>query len=270
MKPNTTVEPRKINAKKHFLLMMLLGGVILGVAIYANMWKENRRATEVVVDGNRILAAKDILTLATVPDNSLMFNLDLYAIEQRVRKNPYVKSVAVHRDIPNRIRISIEERVPVAAVVMDRLYYLDADGYVLPPARSQSIFDLPVLTGLPSGEFVSGVRTKNRDAFDALSILAVAREIDDELYRNISEIHFEENRDAVFYTAEFGIPVVLGREQVGINLVKFDSFWKSIVVKSGAQQLQYIDLRFEDQVVVRFSVLSEAKNLTSSVSKKAL
>ncbi len=253
MKSSPTGEPKKINAKKHFLLMILLGGGILGVAIYANVWKESRRATDVVVEGNRILAAKDILTLAAVPGNGLMFELDLYAIEQRVNKNPYVKSVAVHRDIPDRIRISIEERVPVAIVVMDRLYYIDAEGYVLPPARSQSIFDLPVLTGLPSGEFVSGVRTKNRDALDALSILAVAQEIDEELYRNISEIHFEENKDAVFYTSEFGIPVVLGREQVGINLVKFDSFWKSVVAKNGAQQLQYIDLRFEDQVVVRWN-----------------
>ncbi len=253
MKSSPTGEPKKINAKKHFLLMILLGGGILGVAIFANVWKESRRATDVVVEGNRILAAKDILTLAAVPGNGLMFELDLYAIEQRVNKNPYVKSVAVHRDIPDRIRISIEERVPVAIVVMDRLYYIDAEGYVLPPARSQSIFDLPVLTGLPSGEFVSGVRTKNRDALDALSILAVAQEIDEELYRNISEIHFEENKDAVFYTSEFGIPVVLGREQVGINLVKFDSFWKAVVAKNGAQQLQYIDLRFEDQVVVRWN-----------------
>lgn len=253
MNPNTTGQTKKTNAKKHFLLMILLGGALLGVAVYANVWKENRRATEVVVEGNRILVGKDILTLAAVPGNSLMFDLDLYAIERRVAKNPYIKSVAVHRDIPNRVRISIEERIPVAAVVIDRLYYLDADGYVLPPAQSQSIFDLPVLTGLPPGEFVSGVRTKNRDALDAILILSVAQEIDDELYRNISEIHFDENKDPVFYTAEFGIPVVLGREQVGINLVKFDSFWKSVVAKYGVHQLQYIDLRFEDQVVVRWN-----------------
>ncbi|MEO8167604.1 MAG: cell division protein FtsQ/DivIB, partial [bacterium] len=87
----------------------------------------------------------------------------------------------------------------------------------------------------------------------SISILAAAREINEELYRNISEIHFEEHQDPIFYTAEFGIPVVIGREQVGINLVKFESFWKSVVAKSGAQQLQYIDLRFEDQVVVRWN-----------------
>ncbi len=253
MKPIQTGDSKKPGAKKHFLLMILLAVVLSGIAIYANVWKESSRATEIVVEGNRILATKDILILAAVPHNSLMFDLDLYAIEKRIRKSPYVKSVAVHRDIPNRLRISIEERAPVAAVAMDRVFYLDAGGYVLPPARSEYIFDLPVLTGLPSGEFVSGVRTKNHDALDAISILAVAQEINEELYKNISEIHFEENRDPIFYTAEFGIPVVIGREQVGLNLVKFDGFWKSVIAKSGAQQLQYIDLRFEDQVVVRWN-----------------
>jgi cell division septal protein FtsQ len=162
--------------------------------------------------------------------------------------------VAVHRDIPNRVRISIEERIPVAAIVLDKLYYLDSEGYVLPPARSQFIFDLPVLTGaLPENEFAAGKQTKNKNVRDALYVLSVAKDVDEEMYRNISELRLDGMKDFVFYTAEFGIPVVLGREQVGPRLVKFDSFWKSVVVRNGASELQYIDLRFEDQVVVRWN-----------------
>ncbi len=73
------------------------------------------------------------------------------------------------------------------------------------------------------------------------------------LYLNISEINVKNNGDFVFYTSEFGIPVVLGRTQVGTRLVKFDVFWKSVVASQGAHELLYIDLRFEDQVVVRWN-----------------
>lgn len=254
--------PKTSGAKKQFLLMALLVLVLTGVAIYANVWKENRRVAEVVVEGNRILAAKDILVQAKVPANSLMFELDLYAIEQRVLKNDYVKSVAVHRDIPNRVRISIEERVPVAAMVLDRLYYLDAEGYVLPPARSQFIFDLPVLAGvLPENEFAAGKQTKNSNVRDALYVLSVAKDVDEEMYRNISELRLDGNKDFVFYTAEFGIPVILGRDEIGTRLVKFESFWKSVVARQGADQLQYIDLRFDEQVVVRWN---SEKQMTKS------
>jgi cell division protein FtsQ len=244
---------------------------VLSVAVYANMWKENRRVAEVVVEGNRIIPAKDILTLAKVPANSLLFDLDLYEIEQRVVKNEFVKSAAVHRDIPNRVRITVEERVPVAAMTMnDRLYYLDAEGNVLPPARSQFIFDLPVLTGsLPAAEFVAGKPTKNREALEALYILSVAKEVDEDLYGNISEIRLASGTDCMMYTSDAGIPVIIGRDNIGAKLVKFDAFWRSIVARQGADALQYIDLRFDDQVVVS-SILSGAKNLGLTAPEKRL
>ncbi len=251
----------KPSTKKHFLWMASLVIVALCVAVYANVWKENSRVAEVVVEENRIIPANDILALAKVPANSLMFDLDLYAIEQRVETNPFVKSASVHRDVPNRVRIVVEERVPVAAMTMNgRLSYIDAGGYVLPPARSQFIFDLPVLTGtLPADEFSVGKPTRNRNALDALNLLSVAKQVDEDLYRNISEIRFDGEKDIVFYTAEFGVPVIIGRSGVGQMLVRFDAFWRSIVARQGADALQYIDARFEDQVLVRHSASVEKR-----------
>ena len=123
--------------------------------------------------------------------------------------------------------------------------------------RSQFAFDLPVLAGLQStAEFVAGKPTKNRGALDALNLLAMAKEIDDDLYRNISEIRLDGGSDLLFYTAESGVPVIIGRSNVGSKLVKLDAFWRSVVPLQGAARLQYIDLRFEDQVVVRWSTTS--------------
>jgi cell division protein FtsQ len=251
---NTPETIKKASAKKHFLLMALLVIVVVVVAVYANMWKENRGVGEVVVEGNKIISTKDILAIAKVPSGAMMFELDLFAIEQRVMKNEFVKSVAVHRDVPNRVRISIEERVPVAAMVMDKLQYLDAEGYVLPPARSLFIFDLPVLSGsLPKDELLAGKQTKNKNVLDALYMLSVAKEVDEEMYRNISEIRIDGGKDLMFYTAEFGIPVIVGRGSIGTKMVKFDGFWREVVARNGAHDLQYIDLRYDEQVVVRWS-----------------
>lgn len=259
------VQPEKRpSVKKHFVVMFVLATAVLGLAVYANMWKESRRVASVVAEGNAIVSTRDILALAQVPANSLLFDLDLYAIEQRVLKNEYVKSVAVHRDIPNRVRIVIEERTPVAAMVAERLYYLDAEGFVLPSVRSPHIFDLPVLTGsFPSAEIRAGKQTRNHSILDALYILSVAKEVDEEMYRNISELHLQENRGFVFYTSESGIPVIFGRGQAGTKLVLFDGFWKSIVTREGAQGLQYIDLRFDDRVVVRWSTASQGNRQSS-------
>jgi cell division protein FtsQ len=256
----TKTQQPNTSAKKHFLLMALLALLAFGAAVYANIWKGNRRVEEVVVEGNRVIPSREILALAKVPANALLFELNLFEIEQRVEKNEFVKSATVHRDIPNRVRLTVEERIPVAALTMnDRLYYLDADGFVLPPARSQFIFDLPVLTGaLPTGELIAGKQTKNRSVLDALHVLALAREVDEDVHSNISEIRLDGRRldsasgaAMMMYTSDAAVPVIIGRANVGAQLVKFAAFWKEVVARQGAEKLQYIDLRFEEQVVVR-------------------
>ncbi len=160
----------------------------------------------------------------------------------------------MNREAPNTIRISVEERQPVAAMALDRLVYLDGDGFILPPARSEYLFDLPVITGLArSKELAPGKQTFNTDIRDALEILSMAQLIDDELYRKISEVHVERGKDIMLYTAENGVPVVFGRGDAAAKLVKFETFWDEFVAHHGASELQYVDLRYEDQVVVRWN-----------------
>ena len=57
-------EQKSSKAKTHFVVMtfLFLGGI--GLAVYANTWKEQRRVGEVVVEGNRIVPSKEILALA--------------------------------------------------------------------------------------------------------------------------------------------------------------------------------------------------------------
>lgn len=235
--------------------MAVLAFLAFGAAIYANFWKENRRVEEVVVEGNRVIPSRDILALAKVPANALLFDLDLFEIERRVETNDFVKSAAVHRDIPHRVRITVEERIPVAAMTLNgRLYYLDDEGFVLPPTRSPFIFDLPVLTGSESSnEFVPGKQTKNRNALEALRILAIAKDISQDVYGNISEIRLDGGADIILYTSDGAVPVLLARDNIGAQLVTFEAFWHSEVARRGADQLQVVDLRFEHQVVVRWN-----------------
>jgi cell division septal protein FtsQ len=147
----------------------------------------------------------------------------------------------------------VVERVPVAAVVTERILYLDAEGYVLPPVVSENIFDLPVLTGtLPQNLFVPGRQIGTQDVKEGLNVLITVLTIDDELSRRISEIHLEGGGNMTLYAAEYGVPILFGQGDVVPKIVKLASFWREVVSRRGAHGLQYIDLRFDDQVVVRW------------------
>lgn len=247
------VQAKSKRSVGRILLMVVLVIALLAAAVWANLWKGDLRVEEVTVEGNRIVETQRILSLAGITTGQKLFDVNLFAAREKVEKNSFIRSASMNRHVPGRITITVQEREPLAALVMEKMLYVDDEGMVLPSVRSENIFDLPVITGtLKGGEIVPGKMVTSSHLRDALAVLRIARELGDELYRRISEVRAEEGRDILFYTAEHGVPVFLGRGDIGIRLLKFDAFWKQEVSRQGAAELQYIDLRFQDQVVVRW------------------
>jgi cell division protein FtsQ len=235
------------------LVTALLVGGVAAMAVTANAWKREFRVLHVRTEGNGIVADSDIVRMASVPRNSRLFDLDLSMVRGRVEQNPFMKSVAVERDLPDGLTITVEERKPVAALVAERILYLDAEGYVLPPVRTGNIADLPVITGEAGGtDSAPGRRVRSRRLREALEILTTAQRVGDDLYHMISEVHCSPDSTFVLFTTESGVPVAFGRGDVAAKLVKFDGFWKQVALQRGAAQLKTVDIRFADQVVVRW------------------
>lgn len=234
--------------------MVLLLVAMVGVALGAHMWTRDLAVREIKTEGNRIVPSSEILNLAAIPKNQRLFDVDLNQARKRVQANQFIRTVSVNRDVPDRISITVDERVPVAAIPGDRMLYIDADGVILPPARSEYIFDLPVLTGaIPLSECVPGKRVTSDVLREALQIVVTTQKLSDDFYRLVSEVHIDPAHSIELFTSESGVPVLFGRGDVPAKLVKLEAFWKEFVSQRGAGELQYIDLRFEDQVVVRWN-----------------
>lgn len=223
------------------------------LAVGANSWKRELRVARIRAEGNRIVSEREIFRLAGIPKNERLFALDLNAIRQRIEQHPYVRSASVNRDAPDGITITIEERVPIAAIALDRMLYIDAEGVVLPAGGSGEAPDLPVVTGdLPAAGCVPGKRVTAENVQEAIEILTTARKIGDDLYHLISEVHLDRGKDIVLITAESGVPVAFGHGNVAMKLLTLDGFWKEIVGERGAADLRTVDIRFADQVVARW------------------
>jgi cell division protein FtsQ len=240
------------------MVMALLVVVTVGIALGANLWTRDLTVREIRTGGNRILTSNEILALAAIPKNQKLFDVDLNQARKRLQANQFIRSVSVNRDVPDQISITVEERVPIAAIAGDKMLYIDADGVVLPPVRSEYIFDLPVLTGaLPLAECIPGKRVTSDVFREALQIVSTAQKISDDFYRLISEVHIDSGQSIELFTSEAGVPVIFGRGDVAAKMVRLEAFWKEFVSQRGAGELQYIDLRFEDQVVVRWAPTAE-------------
>ncbi len=242
-----------------FISLLLLGGLLVAGA---NFWKSSLTVHRVLVYGNNVVQTNEILQLAHIPDAYRMYDLDLMKIQKDVISHYFIKEVVVERDLPSTIRITVMERTPVAMINTGELRYLDPEGVVLPHSVSGELFDLPLISGIPSDASPRiGATLTHPDVQEALTILSTARLVRKEMFHLISEVRLRDGGDIVLYTAEGSIPILYGRGHAASKLVRLETFWNGIVQERGPRSVQYIDIRFDDQVIVHWKEPLEKSKL---------
>jgi cell division septal protein FtsQ len=95
--------------------------------------------TAVEVRGAERASKDDIERLvSTQTEKSGAWSADLQEIKASIEKLPFVKSAAISRVLPDGIRVTVNERIPLAIVKLDRGNFLiDEEGAVLGPAASE-------------------------------------------------------------------------------------------------------------------------------------
>jgi cell division protein FtsQ len=234
-----------------FLGLLILA---VGLVISANLWKSNLKVKRVTIEGNRIVETAELMQLVKIPKNAQLQDIDLMAVRHNVLSHHFIKDAVVERDLPATLKITVKERVPLAIINSSQILYIDEDGVILPHSISMQLFDLPVLTGMPDGITLKpGTKIDSPDIEEALQILASSKLVSNDLYHLISEVRLRNGGDIVLYSTEWGVPIIFGHGEIASKLVRLEAFWNDIVRERGSENLQYVDLRFDDQVVVRWN-----------------
>ena len=231
-----------------------LGLLAIALVVASNLWKSNLKVKRVTIEGNRIVETAELTQLIKVPKNTQLQEIDLMAVRRDIMSHHFIKDAVVERDLPATLKVTVKERVPLAIINSTEILYLDEDGVVLPHSISKQLFDLPVLTGMPEGlALMPGATLKNADIQEALRVLASSKLVSKELYHLISEVRLRNGGDIVLYASEWGVPIIFGRGEIANKLVRLEAFWNDVVHERGSDNLQYVDLRFDDQVIVRWN-----------------
>jgi cell division septal protein FtsQ len=232
-----------------------VGGVMIALFVLSLQWKDARKVAKVVVENAAIFSEKNVRARAKVPAGALIDTLSLTAVRERLVSHPYIRDARVSRSYPDALRIELDERVPVATfTVKGAIRYVDADGVVLPYLESAVTHDLPTITGVPElagaefGEAVGG-----ESYFEALAILSDALETDSSVYHLISEVNMSDGDDIILYSADGGVPIRIGRGDTKRKLAMLRAFWDGFVRDEGPENLEYLDLRFGDKIVAKWT-----------------
>jgi cell division protein FtsQ len=144
------------------------------------------RLKETVVRGTERLSQEEIIELAEIkPDQNILLT-NLKSMARKIQAHPWVKDVAVQRELPDRLAIIVTERKAVALIKKeDSLYYMERDGSVFVKLEKRDKTDLPVLTGFSRKDEDAGDLL--RQSLDLLEYIASYNDIP--AIKNISEIH---------------------------------------------------------------------------------
>ncbi len=210
----------------HRLLVLASGAVLLfiflaviGSMICSSLAKSDFfLISETVISGCLMTSKRQVLDLAGIDVHSNLLAIDVGEVKKRLESHVWIERVVVCRDLPNRLLITVRERIPVALINLpEGLYYLDRNGVCFAPALPPEDMDFPVISGKclnieDCRGSERGDGGKNKALREALNFIRLAGQGNVTLPRqNISEVHLENNGDLVLFLMDQPFPVYLGQ-----------------------------------------------------------
>ena len=208
------------------------------------------RVEQIEVNNLRYLDRATVLALAAVPAGVSVWD-DPTPYVERLEHSPLVANVSVRRALPGTLVFRIDESEPVALLPTPTLEPIDAEGRVLPIDPSALRLDLPLLRA--SLDPIDPNFLSSHALRTLLEEVVRLRDVVPELSSRVSSIGFapdgavEVSLFSPDITLLYRAPATEERLVVGFEVLG------NARRERPDQAPQVIDLRFEDQVVVRFA-----------------
>ncbi len=199
-----------------------------------------------------------------------IFYVPLATRRRQLEQIPWVQRATVMRLLPDRIRVSIVERQPVAFTrIGNQIGLVDANGVLLsmsPAAMALRHYSFPVLTGIDPGDPPAARKTR-------LAVyLRLMTELDStgqHYSQQISEIDLTDPEDARVLMPEQGTDILahFGEDHF---LERYQRFQAHIAEwRQQYPHLASVDLRYDQQVVLDMASGNESANLDSDTKPQA-
>ncbi|MFB3815236.1 MAG: cell division protein FtsQ/DivIB [Terriglobales bacterium] len=189
--------------------------------------------------------------LVSVFGGDISRNVFLIPLEERKRQLeqvPWIESATVMRLLPNRLRVDVRERTPIAFVrVGKRIALADGNGVIMDVPVGNKSYSFPVIVGISGAEPLS-TRAARMKIYKAL--LAELDSGGANYSRDVSEVDLSDPEDVKITVAD-------PQGDVLVHLGASDFLERFKIYKAHVQEwrqqfdrLSSVDLRYDRQVIV--------------------
>jgi cell division protein FtsQ len=275
------VSARRSTLPKKTVNGLLWGAIAAGVVCVAGLcaaalyrygehsWRFRVESSDnIEVAGAQSVTRAQIMEVMGADIGRNIFFIPLAQQKAQLEQIPWVESASVMRFVPNRLKVEIHERTPVAfARVGPRMSLIDAGGTLmeLPPKHKYSF---PVILGMNPGEPLS-TRAPRMKAYAEM-----VRELDSggaRYSQDLSEVDLSDLEDVKVRVNDPAGDVL-------VHLGSSDYLRRYTIYVTHAQgwrqqfqKLESVDLRYDNQIIVNPEIQRTAKQtaLTPAAAKAA-
>ncbi|MDD2619074.1 MAG: FtsQ-type POTRA domain-containing protein [Syntrophomonadaceae bacterium] len=211
------------------------------------------KVDKISISGMEKLTRKEVIQLAAITTGVNIFKIDEQLLCRSVEMHPLVKKTKLIRHLPRTIEIQVEERKIWALLPFkDMFLCIDNEGVCIDKINSFSFANYPIITMDTLPERVNIGQPVQTEGIS--QIIKVWEALSPENRQKISDFHYiNSNKEIVIYTDQ-GTQVKFGNIE---RLVEKAEFFNQLfkmeddLRKKGVEELEYIDLRFKGQPVVK-------------------
>jgi cell division protein FtsQ len=168
-------------------------------------------AQTITVEGNHRLSTATILKQCGVKLHDNILGMNLRLLRHRLLADPWVRAAEVERELPVSIHIRLRERVPIAMLKLNRLFYLDETGEVFKSVEPSDRIRLPVVTGLKFSDIDLNGQGRSRAFKAIMEVLHLSRLHGSVLPLDaIHNIHADPEMGPTLFGFEKGVAIKLG------------------------------------------------------------
>lgn len=246
---------------KNILLKVLWSlACIAMIVLFVFAWRAKSMkkcsGIDIVLTGNTgnfiFMDEKEILKLINeqgIKEGTPIASIQLHKLEEVFMATKWVEHAKVYLDNQQKLIINIEQKVPVARVftVSGTSFYIDNIAQKL-PLRQLSVLRLPVFTGFPSDLD----KLSKPDSALLQDVLKFASVIQKDSFFNaqIAQVNIAPNGDFEMIPTLGSHTVLIGKvERIEDKLNRLFTFYKKVLVPSGLNAYEVLDLRFDHQLV---------------------
>ena len=208
--------------------------------------------------------------LLALPPGTNILALELDELALRVTEEPWVARAVVNRELPDALRVEIEEHVPVAVLAAGGMLLVAAAGEPFKQLESGERGQLPVITGIDAAALLAdpeGTRALVARAIETIAAYAEKRR------PLLSEVHVDAAGGVTLYTSNVGSQLRVGRGDVRVALGRFDALRAALGDESDKLAVAHLDGATTpdrpDRVVASFFPAKDVPQLVVDAHERA-